>query len=294
MSSDAAILEPTLTPISEPSANPARDFLHATGLLEKFAPVKTLNEQFQTEHPQFTDLFPVLEADPELLKRFLKFANGGWFNSRISIDSPYSAYTQFGTEGFYKVTMAAFLAHGIGELGTRFKIWPHLESTARVAQSIAFDLAPKFVEDAFAAALFHDALVPPMERALPDYLYFLECAMNLDPHVTRLENNCHKFDHAQAAGELASTLAFKPHIVEAIARHHENPAAVTDPNARTVLSLLILAKKTLELKLAEKRKSFETASEKILLTNLATALAVTPARIQTALRNILDNFTVSE
>lgn len=294
MTSAADISEVDLSPISA-SQTAAREFLDTTGLLEKFAPLRTLNEQFHSENPQFSDLFPIIEADPEFLKRFLKFANGGWFNARIQIDSPHSAFTQFGTEGFYKVSLAAFLAHSIGELGTRFKIWPHLEGVARTAQSVAIQLAPTFVEDVFATGLFHDALVPPMERALPDYLYFLECAMNMDPHVTRLETNCHKFDHAQGAGELASILAFEPHIVEAISKHHSDKlSAVSEGPARTVLSVLVLAKKILNLKRAEKRKGFETPAEKLLLIDMAAALGVSTARIHHAISGILDDLHVPE
>lgn len=271
-------------------ANPAAEFLARAGLVAKLEPLKTLNKEFQTDHPHFDDLFKIIEADPVLLKRFLKFANGGWYNSRIQVDSPYMTFTRFGTEGFYKIALASFLSHGIGELQSRFKLWPHLETVARVGERVAAQLAPKSAEDIFSAGLLHDAVVAPMERELTDYLYFLECAMNMDPLVTNLENNCHNFDHAEAAGELAKELAFAPRVVEAVANHHkETLAVVTKPESKTVLSLLLITKRILWLLRTEKRKAFETVNEKALLTEIAAALDASTGRVQSTISDILED-----
>jgi HD-like signal output (HDOD) protein len=271
------------------------EFLTRISLVEKLASLKPLNEQFQSDNPQFQELFPVIEADPELLKRFLKFSNCGWFNSRIKVESPYMAYTRYGTEGFYKLSLAAFLAQGIGEIGTRYKIWPHLESVARTGETVAAQFAPKYSEDIFAAGLLHDAVVPSMERELTDYLYFLECAMDLDPFVTRLENSAHNFDHAQAAGEIAAALSFKPHVVAAITHHHSlTLTCVPEGRSRALLALLLITKRILALRRTDKRVSFETPSEKKLLEEISLILAVTPNRIQLTVRDIVDDLRLRD
>lgn len=274
---------------------PVAEFLARTALIEKLAPIKPLNEQFQSDNPQFQELFPVIEADAELLRRFLKFSNCGWFNSRIKVDSPYMAYTRYGTEGFYKVTLAAVLAQGIGEIGTRYKIWPHLEGVARVGETLATILAPKYREDIFAAGLIHDCVVPSMERELTDYLYFLECAMDLDPFVTRLENSAHNFDHAQAAGEIATALNFKPHVVDAVTQHHSlSLTTVPEGRSRALLALLLLTKRIQMLRRTEKRTCFETASDKKLLEEISHILASSPNRIQLTVMNVVDDLRVRD
>lgn len=278
--------------VSTPSA---REFLDRTGLVQKLAMLKNLNEQFQTENPQCQEMFPVIESDPELLKRFLKFSNGGWFQSRIKVDSPYMAFTRYGTQGFYKLALAAYLSQGIGELGTRYKIWPHLESVARTGEMVAAQLAPKSTDDIFIAGLLHDAVVPAMEKELTDYLYFLECAMDLDPFVTRLENSAHNFDHAQAAGELAAALGFKQHIVDAVTHHHGTTLmSVGEGRSRATLSLLLITKRVQYLRRSEKRTSFETPTEKKLLEEISLVLAVSSSRIQMTVTDIVDDLRMRD
>lgn len=283
------------TPIPALPRTPAGEFLTRTGLLEKLISLKPLNEQFQTENPQFQELFPVIEADAELLKRFLKFSNCGWFNSRIKVDSPYMAYTRYGTEGFYKLALAAFLAQGIGEIGTRYKIWPHLEGVARVGETVATILAPKYREDIFAAGLLHDSVVPAMERELTDYLYFLECAMNLDPVVIRLENSAHSFDHAEAAGDIAAALNFKPHVVDAVRHHHSlTLSSVPEGRSRATLALLLITKRIQILRPTGKRIAFETAADKKLLEEMSHIFNTSPNRIQLTVMNIVDDLRLRD
>jgi HD-like signal output (HDOD) protein len=280
-------IAPDVLPV-DPS-DPALEFLNSTGVLPKLIALRTLNTEFRKDHPSFDEVFKAIEADPDLLKRFLKFANGGWFSSRVQVDSPYMAFTRFGTQGFYKLALAALLSQGIGELGTKFKIWPHLEAVARVGESIARELAPKSIEDVFSAGLLHDAAVAPMERQLPDYLYFLECAMNMDPLVTTLEKNCHGFDHAEAGKCLAGALAFGDHIVEAVAHHHdESLAALSTNESKVVLSLLLLTKKAHWMLRTEKKKGFETSAEKSLLSEFSLALNVSSGRIQNVLSDTVE------
>src|SRR5438034_28649 len=75
-------------PTEQGPATPARLFLDRIGLIEKMAPLRELNQEIRLEHPALDNLFHVVESSPEILKRFLKFANGAWFNSRVQVDSP--------------------------------------------------------------------------------------------------------------------------------------------------------------------------------------------------------------
>jgi len=279
-------------PASEPdhlAPSPASEFLAKVGLQSKMQTVQALNAQMALEHPHIEELFPTIEGDPALLKRFLQFANGGWFNTRIQIDSPYMAYTRFGTQGFYRIALAAFVSEGIGELTTRFRIWPHLQSVARTGEMLARQLAPKFVDDVFAVGLMHDAVAPAMQRELQDYLYFLECALNIDPLVTSLESECHGFNHAQAAAELAAALHFPAHVIEAIARHHADDIAdVPAGDAKTTLALLLVTKRAIWVQRTGRRSAFETTTEKALLAEIASALNVSTARIQQAVMDLVD------
>ncbi len=282
-------------PEQPPEQSPAQEFLTKAGLFEKLGPLRLLNDEMRQPHPHLEDLFPLIEASPDLLKRFLKFANGGWFNTRVQVDSPYMAYTRFGTAGFYKITLASTLSEAIGELTTRFRIWPHLESVARTGEMMAQQLAPQFSDDLFAIGLVHDAAVPPMQRELEDYLYFLECALGTDPLVTGLENRCHAFDHAEAAGALAKALAFEDHIVHAVAAHHqESMSSVPVGDSRVVLGLLLSAKRTLRMKRTDKKHPFETATEKALLTDIAAALGVSTGRVLHAIGESVEILKVQD
>jgi putative nucleotidyltransferase with HDIG domain len=235
------------------------------------------------------ELYKVIEANPDLTKRFLKFANSPWFNSRVPVDSPVMAFSRFGTEGFYRLILATFIQDGIGELSTKFRIWPHLEWTARAAEMVARELGPKFTDKVFAAAILHDAVVPPMERELQDYLYFLECALSIDPVVTGLESSCHGFDHAQAAAELARALSFDESVIHAVAtHHHDTMATVPAGDARAVAGLLFTTKRALAIARGQKKNPFETMNEKTLLREIANALSVSTGRVVNVITDAVD------
>ena len=281
------IADSTLTDIQP--ASPARLFLDKLGIIENMAILRELNQEYRLEHPGMDNIYKAIEQSPELLKRFLKFANSSWFSSRIQVDSPLMAFTRFGTEGFYRLTIATFLQNNVGELSTRFKIWPHLEWTARAGEMVAQQLAPKYSDEVFAAGLLHDALVAPMERELQDYLYFLECALDVDPVVTGLENSCHNFDHAQAAAHLARALSFNDSIVEAVAaHHHESLSMLQSPEARAVLGLLLCSKRALSVSRGHKKTAFETATDKALLREIAVALNVSSGRVVNAVSDVVE------
>lgn len=282
-------------PQQQVELSPALEFLSRAGLMQKLEPLRILNLEMRKENPNVQELFPLIEENADFLKRYLKFANGGWFNTRVQVDSPYMAFTRFGTAGFYKITLAAFLSEAIGELTTKFRIWPHLQLVARMGEFMAQQLAPKFADDLFAAGLLHDAVVAPMQRELQDYLYFLECALNSDPLVTGLENRCHAFDHAQASGELARALAFEDHLVEAVAAHHnESMSSVSVGDARVVLGLLLATKRAMWMKRTEKRQAFETATEKALLSDIAAALGVSQGRVLHAISEVVEMIKLQE
>jgi HD-like signal output (HDOD) protein len=270
-------------------ASPARAFLDHTGLIQKLAPIRELNQQMRLEHPQMDNLYRVVEESPELLKRFLKFANSSWFNSRIQVDSPLMAFTRFGTAGFYRLMLTTFVQESIGELSTKFRIWPHLEWSARAGEMVAQQLSSKYVDKTFAAALLHDAVVAPMERELQDYLYFLECALNVDPVVTGLEHSCHEFNHAEAAAELARALEFDEPIIDAIAGHHnESMSAVPAGDSRVVLGLLLTTKRVLSIAHGQRKNAFDSATEKALLREIAAALNVSSGRVVNTITDVVD------
>ncbi len=286
---------PPADPEAPREITPARAFLDKSGLITKLEPLRLLNEQMQKEHPQLDDFFPGIESDPAQLKRFLGFANCGWFNSRIEADSPYMAYTRFGTEGFYKICLATFCAEAIGELPTRFRIWRHLEMVATTGELLARELAPRFIEDSFAAGLLHDAAVAPLERELPEYVYLLECVLCTDPVVTALENKTHGLDHAQVVAELAQAMSFKDYIVEALAHHHnESMSAVAPGNARAVLGLLLATKRAIQVHRGQKKAAFETGTEKVLLSEIAAALGVTSGRVLHSIGEVVELLNIRQ
>jgi HD-like signal output (HDOD) protein len=291
---DAPIPAPSEADARPPT--PARLFLDKLGLVEKLTPLRELNRQMSLEHPQFDqELFNAIDENPSVAKRFLKLANGSWFNSRIQVDSTYMAFTRFGIDGFFRLMIGAFIGESIGELSTRFKIWPHLETVARTGETLAQKLAPNLADEIFVAGLLHDAVVPPMQRELQDYLYFVECALGVDPIVTGLESRCHDFDHAIAAGELTSALGFDPAIVEVISAHHnESMSAVSTGNARAILGLLLTTKRALSLSRGNKKNAFETATEKSLLREIGVALNVSTGRIIHAVSDVVESLKVEE
>jgi HD-like signal output (HDOD) protein len=293
-SSQSALVEDAQTPAAqsalEKSSEAAVQFLNRIGLIEKMAPLRLLNQEMRQEHPQMDELYRIVEATPEITKRFLKIANSPWFNSRLQIDSPMMAFSRFGTEGFYRLVVATYLQDGIGELTTKFRIWPHLEWTARAAEMVAEQLAPSHQHLVFGAAILHDAVIPPMERELQDYLYFLECALAVDPVVTNLETNCHQFNHAQAAAELAGALDFEPAIVEALRAHHsETISSITDRDARIILGVLLTTKRALSVARSQRKTSFETPAEKILLREIADAFDCSTGLVINVIAEVVDN-----
>jgi HD-like signal output (HDOD) protein len=155
---------------------------------------------------------------------------------------------------------------------------------------MAQQLAPKYLDEIFVAGLLHDSIVAPMDRELQDYLYFLECALGTDPVVTGLEFSCHNFDHAQAAAELARALDFEEPVIEAIAGHHnESMSSVSSADARAVLGLLLATKRALSVSRGQKKNAFESATEKALLREIATALNVSSGRVVSAIADIGEN-----
>jgi HD-like signal output (HDOD) protein len=272
-----------------PESSPAVEFLNRIGLIEKMAPIRLLNREIRQEHPQLDELYKIIEASTDLTKRFLKFANSPWFNSRVQVDSPMMAFSRFGTEGFYRLALATFLQDSIGELSTKFRIWPHLEWSARAAEMVAQQLAPKYTDEVFVAGILHDALVAPMERELQDYLYFLECALNMDPVVTGLEKTCHEFNHAEAAAELAKALEFETSIVEAIRVHHNERLSEIEGDARVISALLFITKRALSIARAQRKVAFETVAEKALLRDIAAALGCSTGRVINVISDVVEN-----
>ena len=289
-SSDSIEDQSLATTPSPQAPSAAIEFLNRMGLVNKMAPVRALNAEMRQEHPQLDELYNQIEASPDITKRFLKFANSSWFNSRIQVDSPMMAFSRFGTAGFFRLVVATYLQDSIGELSTKFRIWPHLEWSARAGEMIAQQLAPKYIYEIFGASILHDAVVPPMQRELQDYLYFLECALGIDPVVTGLETNCHGFDHAQAAAEFASALDFDPCVVEAIRAHHnESMSSVPEGDSRIVASLLHATKRALAIARAQRKTAFESPAEKNLLREMADALGCSTGRIVNAISDVVES-----
>jgi HD-like signal output (HDOD) protein len=285
-------LPPSRAQIETPPAAPtpaSEAFLKSIGLIDQLQPLYQLNQEYKSGNPQFQELFNLIEADEQLLKSFRKFANKGWFNTSVQIETPYMAFTRFGTEGFYKIALATFVANGIGELNTRFKIWPHLENTARLTERLATQLAPDLAEDAFVTGILHDSLVAPMDRNIPDYLYFLECALNLDPHVTLFENETHKLDHATVAADLAGALSFENHIVEAVRHHHSlTPSVIPDEKARPLLGLLHIVKRAQILSRLQFKVKFETTAGQKFIREIVTVLDLPPGRVLNIITGLVE------
>lgn len=280
--------EETVIPVETAAVSPARAFVAKTGFVAAMESLRTLNEEMKLEHPGMDVLLGVIENSEIAHRRFIRLCNGTWFNSTVQVESAYEAYNRFGTAGFYKIAAAACLVTGIGELPGRSKIWPHLEAVARTAENVALELAPDLADEAFCAGVLHDAMVPAMSKESPDYIYFIECAIETDPVVAGMERDSYQFDHAEAAAALAQELGFSGAVVEAVrVHHHESISAIEDPKQKRLVSLLMIAERICSIRRVKADDIFNNPPEQALLNEISAALEAPVAKIiRTAAENL--------
>lgn len=261
-------------------AAPARAFIEKFRFVEAMQSVRTLNEQMRETHPGMDEMLAAVESSEIAHRRFIRLANGTWFNSRVDVESAYEAFNRFGTAGFYRIAVAACVVTGIGDFASRAKIWPHLETVARTAELVALELAPDLADEAFCAAVLHDAMVPAMSKDLPEYIYLVECAIETDPIVTGMERESYGFDHADAAALLARELGFSEQIVEVVRGHHnESISNISDARCARLMAVLMIAERICSIRRVTANDIFNNPPEQALLGEISTALGVPVERI---------------
>lgn len=280
---NAALPEVESVDAVEADATAARAFIEKTGMLDALSAVRVLNEQMREVQPGMEEMIAAVEGHEIAYRRFIRLANGPWFNSRIQVESAYEGFNRFGTAGYYKIAVAACLVSGIGDFANRIKIWPHLEAVARTAENIGHELAPEVADEAFCAAILHDALMPAMSKELRDYMYFIECALETDPMVAGMERQDYQFDHAEAAALLGRELLFPETVLEAVrCHHHESISAISDPRTAKVLSVLMIAERVCSIRRVTANDIFNNPPEQTLLNEIASTLGVPTAKIMRA------------
>jgi HD-like signal output (HDOD) protein len=149
-----------------------------------------------------------IEADPGLTGQVLRFVNSSYFGFSREISSVKMAIVLVGVRTIknFALWSAVFSLMPNPKCGPfdLKSLWQDSLRRALLARAVARQFGLKEVEEPFAAALLQDMAVPLLAKEAPEaYARLLEAREGGKVRLSRLEEKCFGFTHAEAAGMMA-------------------------------------------------------------------------------------------
>lgn len=171
----------------------------------------------------------VIIHDPSLTTRLLRIVNSAWFGLRVVVRDVSHALAILGEHELYNLVMATSLMRALPSPGGAFDVrafWQSSVLSAVLARNLALEVELESREEIFIAGLLLNVgklplyhREPELAGAVAQLLRERNCADNL------AERELLGFDHAEVGACLAKAWNFSDLLVQAIALHHELPAA---------------------------------------------------------------------
>lgn len=165
-----------------------------------------------------------IEADPGLMGQVLKFVNSSYFGFSREIGSIQQALTLVGTRSITNFALwnAVFSVIPNPQFGSfdLKGLWQDSLRRALLARGLGRELRVPNAEDLFAGALLQDMAIPLLLKQMPvEYQDLVTRRQTEGRRLSNLEREAFGWDHAQAAGLLATTWGLPEHFVKLIQNH---------------------------------------------------------------------------
>ena len=201
------------------------------------------------EPVNFKELAKVIETDPALSTMVISLANSPIYGSvRRPIDSLDRAIMLLG-QGRIIDSVMAYMTRSVREdSGSTWpsgdtNFWKHNISVAICARLLAEKMAIPNAQQCFIAGLIHDlgklALLNYDEKA---YHQVLNAVKGSERAIEFVELEAFGITHANLSGHISRRWKLPPHLMNAIAFHHDSPDTITGTLANVVRSANLLAK----------------------------------------------------
>jgi putative nucleotidyltransferase with HDIG domain len=184
------------------------------------------------ERTSALDLAQVLSTDQALTAKLIKLSNSAYYGFARRVSTVREAVLVLGFKQVRQVAVGASIINawkGPREADDHFDLdlfWGHSVAVAVIAESFAKKGRFAKPEDAFTAGILHDIGRLVLRQALPrEFRMAVSMAKSrgLPLHVTELRTTGYLHDEIGRA--LGERWKFPPHLVEAIACHHDEKVA---------------------------------------------------------------------
>lgn len=197
------------------------------------------------------ELVSVIEKDPALAAKTLKFANSSYYGAAQPIRSLNQAVVRL---GFRTARMLA-LSFGIVEATTakftdfEFPVyWQRSLCTSVVARRLAQRSLPRLTEEVFVAALLADIGCPLLAKKFPQqYRSVTKLAENGAKRLCDIERSFLQIDHAQVGAALLSWWGLPAELALCVGAHHDLSGLQRDNPAYPVAATVMAASELTDL-----------------------------------------------
>lgn len=191
------------------------------------------------------ELARLIEMDPALSARVIRLANAPYYGlaRRVASASRAVVLLGFSTVRALAVSAACSLIVEDGRQGPA-GYWAHSIATASAASLVARHAGTP-PADAFSAGLLHDVGTALLFRHDPEAHAAMIASVRAGAELSRAERGAFGRTHQDAGAEVLDLWRFPDEFVEAVADHHNDPAAI-----RTTLGKLVAAGEAIAASLA--------------------------------------------
>lgn len=171
------------------------------------------------------ELKMVLETDPALTVRVLRYVNSAHYGLRYEVTNVQQAIAMLGFNQIRNLAVTAsvadiFRTHEETHNYSRRRLWKHLVAVAVAARMIASRSGIANFEEAFLGGLLHDlGIILEDQYAHNDFVELLRSTRPSD-YLRDIEQSHFGFDHAQLGARVAEMWRFPSGVIEAIRYHH--------------------------------------------------------------------------
>lgn len=201
---------------------------------------KLLNDEDAT----LSDISNLIETDPAMAARVLRFANSAYYGMQGKVASlKHAAHIL----GFAQIAQMFQILGSMEVLGSRLKgydfdamlLWKHSLFTASAAGQIAETVNPAIEQEAFTSGLIHDVgkiVLDPFIIQHKDLFERKKTGKKIS--MLQLEREILGIDHAQA-GYAVCRIWHLPAVLSSAILHHHSPE--NDKNSPTLSTILAIA-----------------------------------------------------
>lgn len=172
------------------------------------------------------DLRQIIEFDPSIAAKILRFANSSMYGFRREVDTLRHAITLLGFRSVECTVLAASLRYVFQHFGLSEKLlWEHSTLSGVVAAKLArYGPIDHDRESAFTGGLLHDLGKIALSNVYRKrYAYVMARTYNEGLSFVEAERDEFGFDHAVLGAHVAETWQLPDALVAAIRYHHEPP-----------------------------------------------------------------------